>query len=541
VVTEDANSTDFTKYTPTIYIDGEEQTSSGEGILNSVGMLGMTKNSVIAFTNTKLVPDSLNLTISKTVDIAEGVKNAAVDPDEEFTFTVKLVDASKKTVEDGADNAISSYAPLTGSYTLTYSKIDATDTTVAAFPSQETLSLTNGTGTIKLKPGQQVKISGLPYRYGYVIAEDANSTDFTKYTPTIYIDDEKQTSSGEGILNSVGTFGMIADSTVAFTNTKKRPDSYELTLSKKVVTVNSTIDTDEDFTFTLKLYDSAGNALTKEFDVTYGTLSEIANAKTPGQTTGTLDFTSGTATVTLKHGQTITIKGLPYKYGYEVSETPAGYTPTVEVDGVQKLNTQGTTTLNTLKATGICKDTTVAYTNTKIEKKLTLEKTVEGQNADTNKAFRFDIELKAGETALTGKVKVTSSAIAGVTAPDYTELEFKDGKATVNLKHGQKITLEGLPYNYTCKITEDSTVAAGYTIKSLFDAGTQNTETTGTENASGATITVSGYADATVSYVNTKTNIVPTGIRLDIMPYIIVVAMVLGLAVLLLTRRRSRR
>jgi hypothetical protein len=196
---------------------------------------------------------------------------------------------------------------------------------------------------------------------------------------------------------------MIADSTVAFTNTKKRPDSYELTLSKKVVTVNSTIDTDEDFTFTLKLYDSAGNALTKEFDVTYGTLSEIANAKTPGQTTGTLDFTSGTATVTLKHGQTITIKGLPYKYGYEVSETPAGYTPTVEVDGVQKLNTQGTTTLNTLKATGICKDTTVAYTNTKIE------------------------------------------------------------------------------------------------------------------------------------------NIVPTGIRLDIMPYIIVVAMVLGLAVLLLTRRRSRR
>jgi hypothetical protein len=334
---------------------------------------------------------------------------------------------------------------------------------------------------------------------------------------------------------------MIADSTVAFTNTKKRPDSYELTLSKKVVTVNSTIDTDEDFTFTLKLYDSAGNALTKEFDVTYGTLSEIANAKTPGQTTGTLDFTSGTATVTLKHGQTITIKGLPYKYGYEVSETPAGYTPTVEVDGVQKLNTQGTTTLNTLKATGICKDTTVAYTNTKIEKKLTLEKTVEGQNADTNKAFRFDIELKAGETALTGKVKVTSSAIAGVTAPDYTELEFKDGKARVNLKHGQKITLEGLPYNYTCKITEDSTVAAGYTIKSLFDAGTQNTETTGTENASGATITVSGYADATVSYVNTKTNIVPTGIRLDVMPYIIVVAMVLGLVVLLLTRRRSRR
>jgi hypothetical protein len=633
----------------------------------------------IDFTNFKLRPDSYEVTLSKQVEIKEGLTNASVDPNEEFTFTVKLVDGSNKTGSDA--NSIDSYAPLTGSYTLTYSKIDPSDTNVAAVPSDSTLTLNNGVGTITLKHGQKVTIKGLPYRYGHMVTENV---DTSKYTPSIKVD-----GADKGNLSGYGSINLAANSTMDFTNIKIKQDSYNLTLgktvqttktavdtsktftftvnlyklnssktyealagpfdvtygksdanaedvptteqlpftngvqeitlkhgqtitikglpenykftitesstglqeytptvkvngeqqkntqgtdtihsltysyigedlnvefvniknetthtltlSKEVKTAKAAINTDEDFTFKIKLYNSDAEVLKQKFNATYGTISDITDAKTPEQTTTELDFSSGEATVTLKHGQTITIEGLPYIYGYTITEDVDGYTPTVKINGEAKKNQEGTDTIYSYTYYGSDKDMTVAYTNTKIERSLSLEKTVEGKFADKDQEFKFDLELTTGSTPISGTFQVTGGTVEGTeaTAPSYPNgITFDaDGKATVYLKHGQKIKIEGLPYNYVCKITEDSAVAKGYEIQSK----SQTTASSGTSNyTSGATMTV-GYGDASVSYINTKEDIVPTGRHLNVMPYVLAIGIWAGFVALLLMHRRRQR
>jgi TQXA domain-containing protein len=530
------SSADYTGYTFEIIetaADGYTTTGSStregytagqdaDGNYKITGTIGGTDSNIyVDFVNTK-EPDTYNLTLGKEVI----VENTEIDTSQEFTFKVKLTDYNNKS-ESG-----DTYAALSGPFDVTYSK---TDESAEDVPTTQSLPFTNGEQEITLKHGQTITISGLPAGYNFTVSEASDI--LTDYTPRIQLDGETVTDQdGNDVFSGFSYYNANEDHTLIFNNTRIET-THTLTLSKEVKTDKSEINTDEDFTFTIKLYDSKKAVLTQKFKATYGTLSGVTNAKAPETTETELDFSSGETTVTLKHGQTITIEGLPNIYGYTISETPSGYTPTVKVDGVQMKNSQGTETLNRFSYYSVSKDTTVAYTNKKIEYHLTLEKTVEGRFADKNKAFTFNIELKEGTAALTGKVKVTSSAEDGVEAPTYTELTFdKDGKASVSLKHGQKITLEGLPYNYDCKITEDSTVAAGYQIKSSFE-DTEGTDTL----TSGQIISVGGYEAAKISFVNTKSELVTTGLRLDVMPYIIGACIVAAFAAFLLAGRRRHK
>jgi TQXA domain-containing protein len=502
--------------------EGYTAGQDADGNYKITGTIGGTDSNIyVDFVNTK-EPDTYNLTLGKEVI----VENTEIDTSQEFTFKVKLTDYNNKS-ESG-----DTYAALSGPFDVTYSK---TDESAEDVPTTQSLPFTNGEQEITLKHGQTITISGLPAGYNFTVSEASDI--LTDYTPRIQLDGETVTDQdGNDVFSGFSYYNANEDHTLIFNNTRIET-THTLTLSKEVKTDKSEINTDEDFTFTIKLYDSKKAVLTQKFKATYGTLSGVTNAKAPETTETELDFSSGETTVTLKHGQTITIEGLPNIYGYTISETPSGYTPTVKVDGVQMKNSQGTETLNRFSYYSVSKDMTVAYTNKKIEYHLTLEKTVEGRFADKNKAFTFNIELKEGTAALTGKVKVTSSAEDGVEAPTYTELTFdKDGKASVSLKHGQKITLEGLPYNYVCKITEDSTVAAGYQIKSSFE-DTQGTDTL----SSGQSISVSGYEAAKISFVNTKSELVTTGLRLDVMPYIIGACIVVAFAAFLLAGRRRHK
>ena len=97
---------------------------------------------------------------------------------------------------------------------------------------------------------------------------------------------------------------------------------------------------------------------------------------------------------------------------------------------------------------------------------------------------------------------------------------LSDKEYTFKLKHGDTITIANLTYGVTYTVTE--TAAAGYTTTSTGDHGTINA------------------ADQTAEFTNTKTGTVDTGVVLNNMPYILVLAVLAaGVAVFIIRKRRE--
>lgn len=94
---------------------------------------------------------------------------------------------------------------------------------------------------------------------------------------------------------------------------------------------------------------------------------------------------------------------------------------------------------------------------------LAISKEVTGELGDKTKQFTFDIILKTkcGESTFSpvnGKFDYIGSIVDGyqneVSKPSDGRLNFIDGKATVTLSHGQKITIKDLPYGVTYQVIE---------------------------------------------------------------------------------------
>ncbi len=165
----------------------------------------------------------------------------------------------------------------------------------------------------------------------------------------------------------------------------------------------------------------------------------------------------GQATISLKADQSVVINGIPAGTQYKVEETAEsshGYVATYE-------NAFGTITEKTIE---------VVVTNTKPEEpeapkgNLSVSKEVTGNGGDRNREFTFVIELFDGETALSGAFAATGEAfVEGVEAPEIQELTFVDGKTELKLRHGQRVTIQGIPSGAAYKVTETEANQDGYT------------------------------------------------------------------------------
>lgn len=107
-------------------------------------------------------------------------------------------------------------------------------------------------------------------------------------------------------------------------------------------------------------------------------------------------------------------------------------------------------------------DVTVKVKNDRIVGNLAVQKTVAGNAGETGREWEFTIELKnANGTALSGDFHYEGESIEGVDQPPNDTLTFDSaGKATIRLKHGQKIIIEDIPANVTYTVTEEK--ADGY-------------------------------------------------------------------------------
>ena len=179
-------------------------------------------------------------------------------------------------------------------------------------------TFTNGQTTVSVSAGKSIKLAYLPRGTQYTVVEtDSSSAGY-----------DVAYENKEGKLEKT-------DQTVTVTNTKLP----SLTISKTVA--GDYGDKGREFAFTIKLTKD-GSDVSGQFTMT------------KGEEDSEVTFDNGTATVTLKHDESVVIKDLPLGADYTVEETAesrSGYTVTYN----------GTND----KATGkLTKSATVAVVNT---------------------------------------------------------------------------------------------------------------------------------------------------------------------------------
>lgn len=149
---------------------------------------------------------------------------------------------------------------------------------------------------------------------------------------------------------------------------------------------------------------------------------------------------------------------------------------------------------------------------------LTIKKTVSGNMQDPEKEFAF--------TIIADKDMTYSTVTEDGTVTKVTVKEIK-----INLKKDQEVTIS-VPRGATVTVSED---ASGYT----YSIGKDTTIVIDEEFENGIKFTMPNE-DSTVVFNNDKSITLDTGIVLDTLPYIVILILVAGGAVLLFKKRQDR-
>lgn len=421
-----------------------------------------------------------NLKISKTV----GGENPPDDA--EFTFTVNVTDGT---------------TPLSGTFN-----------TKSGTVSDGTITFTDGEAKVTLKHNESLTILGLPYNADYTVTEAAAGG----YSTQVQV-----TGTGTGTVNGSTVTGKIPHCTteeqavtLAYTNTYDGTAKVSLEGTKTFLGRTNSMET---FTFTL----TAGNNTTQEA-ITNKKVELPANPEVSVR--GTEKFTFDAITFKEAGTYTFSIKEkVPQNQDgsivYDTHEAVATVTVTQGQDGILTAIVSYTNA-GAPFADDEAEENKAAFTNAAAS--LTISKTVTGAMGDRDKLFDFEITVTQEDKPVTGTFP---TSVGTITLPN---------NGTFRLKHGESITIYGLPVGASYTISEPDAGKDGYTTKVTVDnrAPTTGYKTTGTvENQ----VTM-------IAFENHRETTTPTGIWLDTTPMILAVLVVFAAgAVLLLTRGRGRR
>lgn len=302
------------------------------------------------------------------------------------------------------------------------------------------------------------------------------------------------------------------------------PTTYEdmktITITKNYELTNEgTVSPAETFNFTI-----AANSVTDAAE-------DVTVANMPMPTIGSVTYVDGEAGSATK-SKTVEIRLPDYTsvgiYTYIIKET-AGTTAGVTYYGKDillkvtvieqggKIRVAAVHTEEGHSGTGDNKKDTFA--NTYEAGTLNVTKTVAGNLGDQSKMFDFTVTF----TKPTGKeVKSAINAkVAGTGATDFNVAWDDKGTYTYTfqLKHGQTVSFENLPYGVTYTVTEAA--ADGYTTTKAGDSGTISA------------------AEQTAAFTNTKTGEIDTGVTTENLPYVLLIGFVVLAGAALLLKRKA--
>lgn len=187
-----------------------------------------------------------------------------------------------------------------------------------------------------------------------------------------------------------------------------------------------------------------------------------------------------------------------------------------------------TTTLEDPDGNGQTDVKSGSFENTYSAGSLAVTKNVTGNMGDRNQYFKITVTLtgEAGKTyALSYPVSGGSKLVNGT--GDAAASTISVGTPTdFYLKHGETFTIANLPYGVTYTVVEDNYQDEGYTTTTNYSDDTNKKIDTATD---------------TVTITNNKSATVDTGIALDSLPYVLLLAVsVMGIAAFVMKKRAER-
>lgn len=331
---------------------------------------------------------------------------------------------------------------------------------------------------------------------------------------------------------------LIRDGKIEVTNTRT---TTSLTV-KKTVEAKSSNTTIPDDTFTFKLTVSKDLNAKQLEGITFSPANAVVTSNTAGEWT-----------IKLKANESVTFSGIRVDDpSVTVTETDPGthYTTSYKINGGEEQKYATAQIPDTTLAANKQNGTTVEFINTYTLQKLdgiTITKKVTGEFGERDKNFTFKVELKdKNDQAIT------------VTGENYT---FSDNTSNRNLtsftlKNGKYVTLNQIPVDTTIVITE--TDAGGY--KTSATKHFTNYGETATERVfkykvvadkdGNAVLMTEGKVldlfdtkieDNAITVTNDKPGIPDTGVLLDTLPYLILLAVAVAGGVLVVVRKRKHR
>ena len=416
-------------------------------------------------------------------------QNQNFEPNKELATQNETLDAGEKAVITFTN---SKPAPKENTVDIEVEKIwNDNDNSAKLRPSEITVHLYQSTSkddegdmiaTAKLDESSEWKTT-----FKEMDEHPTNST-----TPYIYTVKEDPVSGYESEINGEDT---STGRKYTITNKLSKAATGDLLLSKTVDGDGADIKKEFRFELTMKTIDD--KALQGSFSLDKG----------KGTKTGTVYFDEdGKATISLKHGESAYITGLPKGAKFNVKETAyedwtSSLLENTEWNGtIQKNQVSKITVKNTYEA----------------KRQLTVEKTVTGSMGSKTKQFQFQLKLKVP----TGKV--LPDTLEYTKGEENGAIKLKDGVYDFTLAHAEKIVIKGIPSQSIYTVTEVDGESNGYKVRKTNDTGKIK-------------------ADTTVSFENTKNGSVPTLADMNTkIPFVLVILAVAGAVAMLWKQRKNR-
>lgn len=313
----------------------------------------------------------------------------------------------------------------------------------------------------------------------------------------------------------------LSMSTVAFA---EEPETYQdmdtVTITKDYNATNTgTTSPAETFNFTIertRVTDAAAGVTAENMPIP--TIGSVAyGAGDAGSANKSKDITVNLPKYTSVGIYTYTIK--------ETAGTTAGVTYygkdiTLKVTVIQ--DTEGKVRVAAVHTEGENEAKSDQFSNEYSAGSLTVAKKVTGNMGDQSKDFTVTVEFTAPEGTT---VKEAISYTDGTEHKTVAVSDWKNGKATaeITLRHDESVNFTNIPYGVTYTVTESDYTSDGYDA-AAYEFGDDNKKIDSAEDK--------------VTITNNKGTTVDTGVFLDSLPYIMLLAIVGVGATLFVSKKR---
>lgn len=348
---------------------------------------------------------------------------------------------------------------------------------------------------------------------------------------------EEAAASAESVLSTSGI--SVTKDYLSESGSVLPEASFTFTMTPDTSVTNDAQMTDEGLPIRAGLSLGTGGSVTLTYNA-----ADAANWETV-----TVDGKDGKERVGYFNFTAVTFPEEPAVYRYIVEES-AGTNTHIDFNTEKKtyvvdvtVNTDGTPIYAfAWDQSATTKDATtkepIVFKNMVKTDDLEVNKTVAGLLGSKAQSFDFTIEVPATESAFnliagqsfTGTItnRAGGTTPCAITVGDQNEFSLKDG---------EKLTVTGLPEGTVYIIKEKE--YTGYTTTIVCTTATKDKEVSGLEYSACINSTPIEDGGNTVAYTNTNDN-TPTGIVLDVAPYLAVLLIVLGGVVTVLVSKRKR-